>query len=64
VSVIERSKQKPIFVSALGQMDRRGVPEWLELEKENLSGSIKTLPTREGITLPIQEQLIVEYYSR
>ena len=64
VSVIERSKQKPIFVSALEQMDRRGVPEWLELEKENLSGSVKTLPIREGITLPIQEQLIVEYYSR
>jgi small subunit ribosomal protein S4 len=43
---------------------RRGVPQWLELDKEQLKGSVKSIPTREEITLPIQEKLIVELYSK
>lgn len=43
---------------------RRGVPQWLELEAENFRGRVKALPTREDITMPIQESLIVEFYSR
>ena len=43
---------------------RRGVPQWLDLEKDNLRGMIKAFPVREDITMPIQEQLIVELYSK
>ena len=43
---------------------RRGVPEWLELDKDNFAGSIRAFPAREDLTMPIQEQLIVELYSK
>ncbi|MBZ0118098.1 MAG: 30S ribosomal protein S4 [Sandaracinaceae bacterium] len=64
ISVRERSRNKVRVAAALEGVDRRGVPEWLELEKEAFTGTVKTLPNREEITLPIQEQLIVEFYSR
>ena len=41
-----------------------GVPAWLELESTEFRGTVKQLPTREDITMPIQEQLIVELYSK
>jgi len=50
--------------NALESVVRRGVPSWIELEKEAMKGVIRLLPTREDITMPIREQLIVEYYSR
>jgi small subunit ribosomal protein S4 len=40
------------------------VPSWLELDKEEFKGIVQQLPTRDQITLPIQEQLIVELYSK
>lgn len=43
---------------------RRGVPTWIELDKDNHKASIKALPNREELTMPIQEQLIVELYSK
>lgn len=64
VSVREKSRQKSRVVSALEGLDKRGVPEWLEVDKANFSAKVKTPPNREEITLPIQEQLIVEFYSR
>ena len=64
ISLIERSQSKPLFTATFEQMDRRGVPEWLELDREKFTGTVKAMPNREEITLPIQEQLIVEYYSR
>ncbi len=42
----------------------RTIPEWLELDKTNFSGKVKSLPTREQIDIPVQEHLIVELYSR
>jgi len=50
--------------NALESVVRRGVPSWIELDKEEMKGVIKLLPVREDITMPIKEQLIVEYYSR
>ncbi len=64
VTVREKSRAKARVVSALEGVDRRGVPEWLELDKGAFTGTVKTAPNREEITLPIQEQLIVEFYSR
>jgi small subunit ribosomal protein S4 len=43
---------------------RRGIPQWLELEKDNMEGMVKNFPIREDLTMPIQEQLIVELYSK
>jgi small subunit ribosomal protein S4 len=48
----------------LEEIDRRGLPSWLELDKKNFAGIIKALPSREELTFPIQEQLIVELYSK
>ena len=50
--------------NALESVVRRGVPPWLEVNRETMTGRIKVLPVREDITVPIKEQLIVEYYSR
>jgi small subunit ribosomal protein S4 len=51
-------------LEALEGVARRGVPQWLELDKDQMKGSMKGLPSREEITLPIQEKLIVELYSK
>lgn len=59
-----RHKALPSVRNALESVVRRGMPSWIELDKENMKGVIKLLPTREDITMPIKEQLIVEYYSR
>ncbi len=50
--------------NALESVVRRGLPSWIELDKEAMKGKMRLLPTREDITVPIKEQLIVEYYSR
>ncbi len=59
-----RNKNLVSVQSALESVVRRGVPSWLELDKEAMKGVVKLLPSREDITMPIKEQLIVEYYSR
>lgn len=59
-----RHKNLPSVKDALESVVRRGLPSWLELEKEAMMGRVKLLPTREDISIPIKEQLIVEYYSR
>lgn len=59
-----KSKDLPSVQNALESVVRRGVPSWIELDKEGVKGVLKLLPTREDITMPIREQLIVEYYSR
>jgi len=64
VSVREKSRSIVRVALALEGVERRGVPEWLELDKGTVTGTVKTMPNREEITLPIQEQLIVEFYSR
>ncbi len=64
VAVKDRSKQKVRVQNALALMERRGVPEWIDFNKDAFEATVKTVPNREEITLPIQEQLIVEFYSR
>ena len=60
----ESSRQIARVTEALEALERRSVPGWLELEKEAFTGVIKATPTREDVTMPVQEQLIVELYSR
>lgn len=64
VSVKEQSRQMARVVSALESVQRRGVPEWAEVDRESFSGRIKLLPTRGDVTAPINEKLIVELYSK
>jgi small subunit ribosomal protein S4 len=64
VSVKEQSRQMSRILMALEGAQRRGVPEWAELDRDNFSGRIKLLPARSDITMPINEKLIVELYSK
>ncbi len=64
VSIHERSRETGRVKTALEGVERRGVPEWLELDKAEFVGTVKGMPIREAITLPIKEQFIVEFYSR
>ena len=64
VEVKEKSRKIQAISDSLDAVVRRGIPQWLELEKENMKGIVKGDPVREDITMPIQEQLIVELYSK
>lgn len=64
VSVRESSRQLASVNDALEAMPRRGVPAWLELDKTKYEGIFRTIPTREEMNLPVQEQLVVEFYSK
>lgn len=60
----EKSRKIAVVNDSLAAVVRRGVPQWLELDKDAFKGVVKALPLREDISLPIQEQLIVELYSK
>ena len=64
VSVKEPSRQLVRVQSAMEGAQRRGVPDWAEVDREACSGRIKILPTRGDVTMPINEKLIVELYSK
>jgi len=64
VAVRERSKQTAAVQHAIEEVKGRGIPEWLSLQADQASGRIVSLPTRAQINLPVQEQLIVELYSK
>jgi small subunit ribosomal protein S4 len=64
ISVKEKSRQLGRVVSALEGAQRRGVPDWAEVDRDTVSGRIKILPSRADITMPINEKLIVELYSK
>jgi len=64
IEITEDSKTNNKIVEAMETVARRGIPQWLELEQENFKGKVKVFPTREELTMPIQEQLVVELYSK
>ncbi len=64
ISIKEKSRQMARVVSALEASQRRGVPEWAEVDREAFTGRVKVLPSRSDITAPINEKLIVELYSK
>jgi small subunit ribosomal protein S4 len=63
VSVREKSRKVNRIAGALEALEGKSLPQWLEIDKDNFTGKVKSLPAREDITMPIQEQLIVELYS-
>ena len=65
IEVKEKSRGMDRIKEAAEGVARRGIPQWLEIEKDNLRGTVKGWPNREELTTPpIQEQLIVELYSK
>ncbi|WP_305731528.1 30S ribosomal protein S4 [Trichlorobacter ammonificans] len=64
IELREKSQKVAQINESLDAVVRRGVPQWLELERDAFKGAVKALPAREDITTPIQEQLIVELYSK
>jgi small subunit ribosomal protein S4 len=64
ITVAEKSRKIARIAGALETLESRSVPQWVEINKDAFEGTVKTLPVREDITMPIQEQLIVEWYSR
>jgi len=64
IEVRDRTKKNLVIHESLEVVARRGVPAWLEIEAPALKGTVKAFPTREDITFPMTEQLIVELYSK
>ena len=64
ISVKEKSRKVQSIGDAMDAVVRRGIPQWLDLDKEQFKGTVKANPVREDITMPIQEQLIVELYTK
>jgi len=64
VSVKTTSAKNASIVYAMEEVKGRGIPEWLELDGDKLTGRLATIPTREQLNLPVQDQLIVELYSK
>jgi small subunit ribosomal protein S4 len=64
IKIRDKSKEIARIVESVEAVDRRGVPAWLTLDRKALSGKLTTLPTRADITMPIEERLIVELYSK
>jgi small subunit ribosomal protein S4 len=64
ISIRDKSKKVQALTDALEAVARRGLPQWLEFEKAQLKGVVKGFPVRDDLTTPMQEQLIVELYSK
>ncbi|MBI4824168.1 MAG: 30S ribosomal protein S4 [Nitrospirae bacterium] len=64
IEVREKARQMQLLADNLASAQQRGLPEWLELEIDNMRGRIRHIPSRDEIQLPVQEQLIVELYSK
>ena len=64
VGAKDKSKKVTQVVEAMETVVRRGVPDWVEVDKEKFKGIFKAFPNREDLTMPIQEQLIIELYSK
>ena len=64
ISVLGRTQKNPTLEHAMEEVKGRGIPGWLSFDTTSITGRIVSMPTREQINLPVQEQLIVELYSK
>jgi small subunit ribosomal protein S4 len=64
IQVREKSRNMTRILESMDIVARRGLPQWLELDKDNFKGTFKRIPARDELTMPIQEQLVVELYSK
>lgn len=64
VQVAEKSRQVNKVLGGIQSVARRTIPAWLEADHANFKGTVKDVPAREDVTIPVEENMIVEYYSR
>ena len=64
VAIKQKSREMPSIQSALASVEGRGIPAWLDLDMPAYQGTVRALPTKAEIALPVNEQLVVELYSR
>lgn len=64
LSIREKSRQMARVADALEASQRRGIPDWLEVDRQTFTGSVKGFPGRADLTMPINEKLVVELYSK
>jgi small subunit ribosomal protein S4 len=64
IEVRESKRKVPVVLEAMETVARRGIPNWMDVEKEKFRGRLKAIPNRAELTMPIQENLIVELYSK
>ena len=64
VEVKEKGKQIPSIADSVSKALHRGIPGWIELDSEHLKGKVLHIPSRDEIAMPVQEQLVVELYSK
>jgi small subunit ribosomal protein S4 len=64
ITLKQSSRKVERIVEALEISFRRGIPQWLEFDKANVTGTVKAMPARKDLTMPISENLIVELYSK
>ena len=64
IEIREKSRKMQVIGDSLDAVVRRGIPQWLDLDKDKLKGIVKAFPVREDLTMPMQEQLVVELYSK
>ena len=64
VEIKEAKKSSPRYKEIVEVTGGRMVPDWLEVDQENLKGTVKELPAREAIDVPVDEMLIVDLYSK
>jgi small subunit ribosomal protein S4 len=64
ITLVQSSRKVERIVEALEISFRRGIPQWLEFDKNTVTGTVKAMPARKDLTMPISENLIVELYSK
>ena len=64
IEIEQASREQVRILSGIQSVARRSVPGWLEADHTNFKGTVKELPTRDEVTVPSEENMIVEYYSR
>ncbi len=64
IKLVDSQKKNPEIGKSLEERDLERIAGWLKIDKENITGKVLRFPKREDITLPIQESLVVEFYSK
>jgi small subunit ribosomal protein S4 len=64
LALLGTSKENPAVVESFKAQEKRGFPSWVEMNVDKMEGSFKALPSKDDISLPVKEQLIVELYSK
>jgi len=64
IKLVDSQKKNPLISQSLEERDLERIVGWLQIEKDKIAGKVLRYPKREDITLPIQESLVVEFYSK